>query len=90
MKKEENKDKEEDKEIFCQLDNMGVTGSFPIDWNMLPNEILSALSNGDFDTELSFDGTDIIYKTVVYFRIVKKFRKNITKKVKYNNIIFGI
>lgn len=87
------KEKEEkNTEIYCQIERMKrkSDNSFPVDWNMLPNDIISNLTNEDFDTILSYDKKELSYKTVVYFKTVKCFKKSIIKKVKQNNIVFGI
>ena len=65
--------------------------AIPIDWNKVPEEIISDISSDLLYNHLSYSRLEgISEKTVLYFRKVKKFRKDITKKYEMDNIIFGI
>ena len=63
----------------------------PIDWNKVPEDIISDISSDLMCDHLSYSREEgISKKTVLYFRKVKKFRKDITKKYETDRIIFGI
>ena len=63
----------------------------PIDWNKVPEEIINDIPSDLLYDHLSYsDKEGITKKTVLYFRRVKKFRKDITKKYETDSIIFGI
>jgi len=79
-----------EEELYQISDEFG-NKAFPIDWNKLPNKLIEKLNSDDFCNIMSYSKKDnkLTFKTVVYFRKVKKFRKNITE-IKNDNIIFGV
>lgn len=77
----------EDK-IKLQIADFWQTKIFPIDWNKLPEDVIKAIDPGYFRDILCWNG-EINLKTVVYFRKVKKFRKDI-KQFEKEDVIFGV
>lgn len=80
----------EEKTLYQLADPWNV-GAFPISWGKLPDEVIKNLNYENFSSALSYSAKEssLNYVTVVYFRKVKKFRKNITP-VEYGEIIFGV
>lgn len=79
-----------EKELY-QIAKWYESKAIPIDWNKVPEEIISDISSDLLYDHLSYsEKCGISKKTVLYFRKVKKFRKDITKKYETTNIIFGI
>lgn len=78
----------EEEKIKLQIADIWQTKIFPIDWNKLPEDVIKAIDPGYFRDTLSWNG-EINLKTVVYFRKVKKFRKDI-KQFEKDDVIFGI
>ena len=80
----------EDKELY-QIAMWYESKAIPIDWNRLPEEIINNIDSDFLCDKLSYEkNCGISKKTVLYFRKVKKFRKDITEKYETTNIIFGI
>ena len=80
----------EDKELY-QIAKWYESKVIPIDWNRLPDEIINNIDPDFLYDKLSYSKScGVDKKTVLYFRKVKKFRKDITKKYETSNIIFGI
>lgn len=82
----------EDKEKkLYQIARWYESKAIPIDWNKVPDEIIDVIPSDLLYDYLSYSRKDgITKKTVLYFRKVKKFRKDITKKYETDTIIFGI
>jgi len=82
----------EDKEKkLYQIARWYESKAIPIDWNKVPDEIIDEIPSDLLYDYLSYSCKDgITKKTVLYFRKVKKFRKDITKKYETDTIIFGI
>lgn len=79
-----------EKELY-QISRWYESKAIPIDWNMVPDEVISNVSPDLLEDRLSYSQKDGIQeKTVLYFRKVKKFRKDITKKYETPEMIFGI
>lgn len=65
--------------------------AIPIDWNKVPDEVISSISPDFLYDKLSYSKTEgICKKTILYFRKVKKFRKDIKNKFETSNLVFGI
>ena len=80
----------EDKELY-QIAMWYESKAIPIDWNKLPEEIIEKISSDFLCNRLSYSKEcGISKKTVLYFRKVKKFRKDIEDKYETPDIIFGI
>lgn len=63
----------------------------PVDWNKLPDELIENVNTDYIFNTLAYSSEDNInVKSIIYFRPVKKFRKNITEYEGENNIVFGI
>lgn len=79
-----------EKELY-QIARWYESKAIPIDWNKVPEEIISDISSDLLYDHLSYsEKGGISKKTVLYFKKVKKFRKDITKKYETPNMIFGI
>lgn len=79
-----------DKELY-QIARWYESKSFPVEWNKLPDDLISAISSDFLCDKLSYSKSDgICKKTVLYFRKVKKFRKDIKNKFETSDLIFGI
>lgn len=76
-------------ELYQLTDRWGDK-AFPIDWNKIPEDIISNMPPDCFFNILSYsDKEGLNSKTVIYLRKVKKFRKG-TVEYKNDNIIIGI
>lgn len=79
-----------EKELF-QIAKWYESKAIPIDWNILPDDLISEVSSDYLEDKLAFSKEcGVTKKTVLYFRKVKKFRKDIQNKYETPNIIFGI
>jgi hypothetical protein len=81
---------EEDK-IRYQITDAYGRDACPVDWNKLPDELIDNIKSESVYNTLAYSTENKInVKSVIYFRPVKKFRKNITEYDGENNIVFGI
>lgn len=65
--------------------------AIPIDWNKLPDGVIDSVPSDFVCDKLSFSKNgEIGKKTIIYFRKVKKFRKDIKNKYETADIIFGV
>jgi hypothetical protein len=81
----------EDKKELYQIARWYESKAIPIDWNRLPDDVISSIPSDFMCNKLSYSrekGIDT--KTVLYFRKVKKFRKDIENRFETPEIIFGI
>lgn len=79
-----------DKELY-QLSRWYESKAIPIDWNKLPDDVITNTPSDFLCNKLSYSKEKgICTKTVLYFRKVKKFRKDIENKYETEAIIFGI
>ena len=79
-----------EKELF-QIAKWWESKAIPIDWNLLPDDLITNVSSDYLEDKLSFSKEcGISKKTVLYFRKVKKFRKDIHDKYETDKIVFGI
>ena len=79
-----------DKELY-QISNQYESNAIPIEWNKLPDDIINNISSELLYNKLSFSKEKgICEKTVIYFRKVKKFRKDIKNKYETDILILGI
>lgn len=78
-----------EKELY-QIAMWYESKSFPIEWNKLPDELIDSISSDYIEDRLSYSKDNGIgVKSVLYFRKVKKFRKDIENKYETENLIFG-
>ena len=75
--------------LMLQVSDEWGDKAFPLDWNMLPEDIMDKVSPDYYYNILSYSNGEIKEKTVIYFRKVKKFRKGITA-YEQPDVIFGI
>lgn len=68
--------------------------AIPVDWNKLPDDIMNRLLSDKkeftYNKKSYSSEKQINEKTVVYFRKVSKFKKDISEYPGEGNIIFGI
>lgn len=80
----------DEKKLYQITDSWGKDAC-PVDWNKLPDELIENIKSEYIYNTLAYSTEDKInVKTVIYFRPVKKFRKNIKEYNGENNIVFGI
>lgn len=80
----------DEKKLYQITDEWGKDAC-PVDWNKLPDELIENVKSSDVYNILAYSTEDKInVKSVIYFRPVKKFRKNIKEYNGENNIVFGI
>jgi len=80
----------DEKKLYQITDSWG-RDACPVDWNKLPDELIENVKSEYVYNTLAYSTEDkIIVKSVIYFRPVKKFRKNIKEYNGENNIVFGI
>lgn len=80
-----------DEKIKYQITDPWGRDACPVDWNKLPDELIEVVKNEYIYDAMSFSNEEgINTKSVIYFRPVKKFRKNIKEYNGENNIVFGI
>ena len=84
----------EDEKIRYQICTVSGLNATPIDWNKLPEDLINKLLDEKkymMVNKKSYSSEkEINEKTVVYFRKVSKFRKDITEYPGIGNIVFGI
>ena len=83
--------KDKEKELY-QIADRYQKGAFYVEWNNLPIEVVSYLSNEGCLYDLlrySTSKESLEEVTVAFFRKVKKFRKGITT-IESENIIYGV
>ncbi len=79
-----------EKKLYQITDSWGKDAC-PIDWNKLPDELIENINTDYIYNTLAYSSeSKINVKSIIYFRPVKKFRKNITEYEGENNIVFGI
>lgn len=79
-----------DKELY-QISAWYESKAIPIDWNKLPDDVINNVSSDLLCNRLSYSKEKgICKKTVIYFRRVRKFRKDIKSQYETDTLIFGI
>lgn len=79
-----------EKELY-QIATWYESRAIPIDWNKLPDDVINNISSDLLCNRLSYSKEKgICEKTVIYFRRVKKFRKDIKNQYETDTLIFGI
>lgn len=81
-----------EEKILFQISDPYGDKAFPIDWNKLPEDLINEATEDKLYNNLAYsEENKLSYKTVLYFREVKKFKKNIKEfKSEDSNVIFGL
>lgn len=81
---------ESSEKIMAQVSYPWGSKAFPVEWNKLPEELIKKINRDDVYEELCCSDTgEPVLRSVIYFRIVKRFRTGV-ELIDTDKVIFGV